>query len=296
MFKHSKTVLWIIAITIVFILFQSCQKENKITVQPSFKAEYLSGDYMKLWKRVSGKINGQTVTDSFYFDDQFLFGKGSEGMLVFGELDQPGYNSAKTDIFEWTIKSDSLILKNYTSYGHPAGVDKIFKILALNDSQAVLSDYEPSTKITSEWSYVPAVSKDSKPSLTNKFLTNGNVKVWCYASSTLDGKKYEFDSSKADDMLFFSTSGFGYYLYGEIDPYSGDTINNDLIKWQFIDNDSKIYISQYRNPYLYNDDTKIIKLTDDTLILEPMKKFENGILRVTFIPYFKKYPPKVFVL
>ncbi|MCF8359777.1 MAG: hypothetical protein K9H26_13530 [Prolixibacteraceae bacterium] len=273
-------------LSLLFVMFTMCtntkkQSESETTIDSAL----LHNNSVKLWVLSEMWVNDEMLDISTSVDEHLLLASDNTGMQIFGETDTHHADTLTVDRFTYKLsETDAKIEISEFHESHIMANNPAMDISTLTEEKLVLyatSEVDGETNHI-KLNYVRAVEPNPEAGHKNMMLTNGSSKLWKVTNVLVNGEDTNIPCRR-DDLMLWLTNGMAVKIFGDIHCIPGDTVNNDVIAWGFIEDDNKIVKSDLHAKWhhesgleLVTDDTiRVIELSNDKFIWESMSKFDG---------------------
>ncbi|HPR33925.1 MAG TPA: hypothetical protein PLK12_17615 [Prolixibacteraceae bacterium] len=278
----------------LFSLCSNSKKKSEIPIDPML----LHDNGVKIWVLSEKWVNDELQDISTCMDEHLLLAKDQTGMQIFGETDTHHTDTLTVDHFTYNvIETEGTITFSEFHESHIMAAHPIMDIAALTEEKMELCAQaeEGGEKVHTKLVFVRAVDPNPDASEKNTMLTNGSVKVWKVTNVLVNGEPTNIPCRR-DDIMLWATNGMAVKIFGDVHCVPGDTTNNDIIRWEFIEEESRIVKSDMHAKWQHEtgselviDDTiRIVKLTPEEFTWEGTSLF-NGIAKnvtITEVPAY----------
>ncbi len=291
----KKQVLFTGILFLSFFVFTLCSNSRK-NAETAPDPTLLHNDGAKLWVLSEMRVNDEVQDISTLMDEHLLLASDLTGIQIFGETDTHPADTLTVDHFTYQLtEPEGKIAFSEFHESHIMANHPVLDIVKLTEEKLELSATaeEEGETFQTELVYVRAVEPNPEAGEKNKMLTNGSLKLWKVSEVLLDGEPTNIPCLR-DDIQLRLTNGMGIKIFGDMHCIPGDTINNDIFSWEFIEGETKIVRTDLHASWKHEngselvmvDTLRIIELTDLEFTWEGTNQIDGVTkhVRITEVP------------
>lgn len=274
---------------LLFVFMVSCSDDDSPTNNNNnniYNLAYLHSNYIKGWQLDSMYVDGVAEElESYEHESVMFFFENGNGIYVYSEdyEFEEGEDEVGYDDYQWSQSGDSLFI----NYINGERTDERYKITEFTNERIVLEGYIPFFDMNIRAVLGRVVVPDPSAGTNNKYLTNGESKIWISDSLWHDGASMPLKDEYAH-LVIFNTDGTGIMVKEATYDDGTENMQNDKFTWSFNENQSRIEIEEYEHGHFFFEEYLINDLTPQAFYYENYKLIgaNNVLVQIKRVPYF----------